>query len=73
MKYCQFFSPFTFENLKLTVTDLFFLHNPFSSKYWVKNYFAHGSFPEVVQKQKTEKKILQGLWVAQAAVTERWP
>ena len=25
-------------------------------KYWVKNYFAHGSFPEVVQKQKTEKK-----------------
>ena len=25
-------------------------------KYWVNNYFAHGSFPEVVQKQKTEKK-----------------
>ena len=25
-------------------------------KYWVKNYFAHGSFPEVCQKQKTEKK-----------------
>ena len=25
-------------------------------KYWVKNYFAHGSFPEVDQKQKTEKK-----------------
>ena len=25
-------------------------------KYWVKNYFAHGSFPEVGQKQKTEKK-----------------
>ena len=24
-------------------------------KYWVKNYFAHGSFPEVGQKQKTEK------------------
>ena len=25
-------------------------------KYWVKNYFAHGRFPEVGQKQKTEKK-----------------
>ena len=25
-------------------------------KYWVKNYFAHGSFPEVGQNQKTEKK-----------------
>ena len=25
-------------------------------KYWVKNYFAYGSFPEVGQKQKTEGK-----------------
>ena len=25
-------------------------------KYWVKDYFAHGRFPEVGQKQKTEKK-----------------
>ena len=25
-------------------------------KYWVKNYFAHGSFSEVGQKQKTEKE-----------------
>ena len=25
-------------------------------KYWGKNYFAHGSFPERGQKQKTEKK-----------------
>ena len=25
-------------------------------KCWVKNYFAHGSFPEVGQKQETEKK-----------------
>ena len=25
-------------------------------KYWVKNYFAHGRFPEVGQKQKMEKK-----------------
>ena len=25
-------------------------------KYWGKTYFAHGSFPEVGQKQKTEEK-----------------
>ena len=25
-------------------------------KYWVKNYFTHGRFSEVGQKQKTEKK-----------------
>ena len=25
-------------------------------KYWVKNYFAHGSFPKVGQKQKTERE-----------------
>ena len=25
-------------------------------KYWVKNYFAHGRFPEVGQKQKMEKE-----------------
>ena len=25
-------------------------------KYWVKNYFAHRRFPEVGQKQKTEKR-----------------
>ena len=25
-------------------------------KYWVKNYFAHRRFPEVGQKQKTERK-----------------
>ena len=25
-------------------------------KYWVKNYFAHGRFPEVGQKQETEKE-----------------
>ena len=24
-------------------------------KYWVKNYFAHGSFPEVGQKQRRKK------------------
>ena len=26
------------------------------SKYWEKQIFTHGSFPEVCQKQKTEKK-----------------
>ena len=25
-------------------------------KYWGGNYFAHGRFPEVGQKQKTERK-----------------
>ena len=25
-------------------------------KYWGGNYFAHGSLPEVGQKQKTERK-----------------
>ena len=25
-------------------------------KYWVTNYFAHGSFPEVGQKQRRRKK-----------------
>ena len=25
-------------------------------KYWGNNYFAHGSFPEVGQKQKTDEK-----------------
>ena len=25
-------------------------------KYWGKNYFARGSFPEVGQKQKTEER-----------------
>ena len=39
-------------------------------KYWGKQIFTHGSFPEVGQNQKTEK-ILQGLRVAQAAMTER--
>ena len=28
-------------------------------KYWVNNYFAHGRFPEVGQKQKTEIKDRQ--------------
>ena len=29
-------------------------------KYWGKNYFAHGIFPKVGQKQKTEKTSTHG-------------
>ena len=39
-------------------------------KYWVKNYFAHGSFPEVGQKQKTEKKEEEE--EEEERETERW-
>ena len=41
--------------------------------YWGKQIFTHGSCPELGQKQKMEKKkkILEGLRVAQAAVTEK--
>ena len=28
-------------------------------KYWVNNYFAHGSFPEVGEKQKKSKKYVK--------------
>ena len=47
-------------------------------KYWVKNYFAHGRFPEVGQKQKTEKNTPgtaggPGGRDRTLAVTERWP
>ena len=31
-------------------------------KYWLKNYFAHGRFPEVGQKQKTVENTRSGLW-----------
>ena len=39
-------------------------------KYWVKNYFAHGRFPEVGQKQKTEKKREPILLLTLAMVDE---
>ena len=29
-------------------------------KYWVKNYFAHGRFPEVGQKQKRRRRLNDG-------------
>ena len=34
-------------------------------KYWVKNYFAHGRFPEVGEKQKTEEKKERGAKVGE--------
>ena len=34
-------------------------------KYWVKNYFAHGRFPEVGQKQKMEGKKERGAKVGE--------
>ena len=37
-------------------------------KYWVTNYFAHERFPEVGQKQKTEKKRRGEI----ERKTERW-
>ena len=37
--------------------DIFFcIYLLVMPKYWGGNYFAHGRFPEVGQKQKTEKK-----------------
>ena len=43
-------------------------------KYWGKQIFAHGRFPKWVKsrrRRKKKRKILQGLRVAQAAVTEK--
>ena len=68
-------SKITFFSLKkkLTKKNIFFcIYLLVMPKYWGKQIFAHGRFPEVGQKQKTER-ILQGLLVAQEAVTERWP
>ena len=59
-----------------TLTVFFCIYLLDMPKYWGKQIFAHGRFLEVGEKQETErkeKKILQGLRVAQAAVTERWP
>ena len=37
-------------------TCFFCIYLLFLPKYWVKNYFTHGRFREVGQKQMTEKK-----------------
>ena len=48
---------FFFKKLNLPPKNIFFcIYLLVMPKYWVKNYFAHGRFPEVGQKQKTEEK-----------------
>ena len=48
---------FFVNKLKLPPKKYFFcIYLLVMPKYWGKNYFAHGSFPEVGQKQKTEKE-----------------
>ena len=50
-------SPLFLKKIKFTPKNIFFcIYLLVMPKYWVKNYFAHGSFPEVGQKQKTERK-----------------
>ena len=51
-------SPFFLKKIKFTPEKYFFLriYVLVMRKYWVKNYFAHGSFPEVGKKQKPEEK-----------------
>ena len=50
-------SPFFFRGKKNYPKNIFFfyIYLLVMPKYWLKNYFAHGRFPEVGQKQKTEK------------------
>ena len=43
--------------IKITQKKIFFWHISSSyAKYWGKQIFTHGRFPEVGQKQKTEKR-----------------
>ena len=45
------------KEIKFTPKKYFFcIYLLVMPKYWGKTYFAHGSFPEVCQKQKTEEK-----------------
>ena len=48
---------FFLKKIKFTPPNFFFcIYLLVMPKYWVKNYFAHGRFPKVGQKQKTEEK-----------------
>merc|ERR1711892_509423 len=48
---------FFLKKIKFTQKKYFFcIYLLVMPKYWGRNYFAHGRFPEVVQKQKTEEK-----------------
>ena len=50
-------SAFFLKKIKIPLKRYFFcIYLLVMPKYWVKNYFAHGSFPKVGQKEKTEKK-----------------
>ena len=50
-------SAFYRKKIKFTQKKYFFsIYHLVMPKYWDTNYFAHWSFPEVGQKQKTEKK-----------------
>ena len=50
-------TPFFLTKIKFTPQKYFFLHISSSyAKILGENYFAHGRFPEVGQKQKTERK-----------------
>ena len=55
------------KKIKFTPPIFFCIYLLVMPKYWGKNYFAHGSFPEVGQKQKTEKKEEK-----KKRRTERW-
>ena len=41
------------------VMALVFIYLLVMTKYWGESYFTHGRFPEVGQKQKTEKKKMK--------------
>ena len=50
-------TPFFLKKIKFTPKKYLFLHISSSySKILGEHFFSHGSFPEVGQKQKTEKK-----------------
>ena len=40
----------------IKITIFFCIYLPVIPKYWGKQIFTHGRFPEVGQKQKTERK-----------------
>ena len=60
---------FFLKKIKFTPKNILFcIYLLVMAKYWGKNYFAHGSFPEGGQKQKTEEKE-EG---KRERKTERW-
>ena len=47
---------FTVNVIQWSLIEILCIYLLVMAKYCVKNYFAHGRFPEVGQKQKTEKE-----------------